>query len=301
MTITRKDLVEAVSAELLAGKDPPEKLLEIAEAIADRLRLETSPRKNAPSRSDPESPSPESSPEFYDLRLEQDYRYPYGVDKVRRGRSAAGFTLPNSVLKRPPHSITGVVLHQMAVEYGVSPQQVAASAGDAKLALARRALEVACHAVAFRAGFYVVAHELVDYVYHGNGFNGFSLGLEVDGRYAGLEDDPTTVAREDLRSTWKGPPTKLVEQTVEAARAALRYLVEEGRRQGMPIEFLWAHRQSSGTRRSDPGQALWKALAPWAVAELHLKVELDRTFTGSKTGPGRAIPFLWDAAGTAPY
>src|SRR5690606_7769198 len=153
---------------------------------------------------------PEPAPRLYDLRREQRADAP----KTRR---RAGRTV-----LRDPATVTGVVLHQTAVEYGVAAYQVRAARGDADLALARRALQIGAHVTACRAGLFAAAYPLCAYVHHAHGLNESTLGLEVDGRYPGLEDDPATVAREDLASTWRGEPTELTERTVETARAALR-------------------------------------------------------------------------------
>ncbi len=221
-------------------------------------------------------------PRFYDLRDEQDFDYPHGKRKVRvRG---------GKVAHRRPEDVTGIVLHQTAVAFGVSPRQVEASHGDERLALARRGLDVACHAIAFRRGLYVATHPLTTWVNHGNAYNGSTLGLEVDGRYPGLESQPG-------RTTWGGDPTTLTEQTIETARAALRWLVDTGRAEGMPIEWIYAHRQSSANRRSDPGEGLWREVVlNFAVPELGLK-----TKPGEYVGDGRPVPREWDPRGSVSY
>ncbi len=279
--MTRDQLEAAIVAELEERPKPPAELrdrLSFAAAVADRLRLATK-----------EAAGEVAGPVFYDLRREQDYRYPGGKPKARiRG---------GQVVRRSPRDVDGIVLHQTAVEYGLTQRQVDAAGGDKRLALARRGLDVACHAIAFRSGVYAATHPLEVHVNHGNGLNPRSLGLEVDGRYAGLEDDPATAAREDLKTTWGGSPTALSELTVETARAALRWLVEAGRAAGMPISKIWAHRQSSATRRSDPGEALWRAVVlDYAVPVLGLVTEPELV-----VGDGRAIPRAWDPAGRAGY
>lgn len=198
---------------------------------------------------------------------------------------------------RDPAIVTGVCLHQTAVEYGVSAAQLRAAGGDRRLALARRALNVACHAMAFRDGFFVAAAPLRWHVNHGNGLNATTLGLEIDGRYPGRPDDPrTTPRREDLESTWGGEPSEITPALIAAARSALRWLVETGRAEGMPIEWIWAHRQSSATRRGDPGWELWGEVGEWGAAELGLRVDYART-----VGSGRPIPVEWSPRGVGSY
>ena len=277
MSLDRDRVADAIRAELLERE-----ILELADAqevaedVCDRLRLggklpEVSLPASAESR-------------LYDLRRQQ-------VRAHRKTRRRNGRTV-----KRDLWRITGIVLHQTAVEYGVSERQVRAARGDRDLALARRALAIGAHVTAFRSGFFVAAHPLENYVHHGHGLNGCTLGLEVDGRYPGLEDDPATVPREDLETTWGGPPTELTTTTIETARAALRWLVETARAEGMPIRDIYAHRQSKRSRKSDPGQALWREVALWGVHELGL-----RTRPRVISRDGRPVPVEWQADGVGGY
>lgn len=208
---------------------------------------------------------------------------------------------------RRPEDVDGIVLHQTAAPFGVADFQLRAAGGDRNLALARRANNVACHAMAFRPGFFVAATPLTWYVQHGNGFNARSLGLEVDGLYSGLRDDPdTTPVREDIQTTMgRREPTVITDATVAAARAALRWLVEAGRAEGMPIRYVWAHRQSSPSRRSDPGEAWWQLLVEeYAVPELGLEPQRSlaiRSTSKKAPGMGRPIPLEWSPLGTGRY
>jgi hypothetical protein len=135
------------------------------------------------------------------------------------------------------------------------------------------------------------------YMYHGNRLNGPTLGLEVSGLYSGLLDDPMTAPREDLRTTWKGEPMEITPEIVAAGRAALRWMVEEGRRAGMPIQNVYAHRQSHGGKPGDPGEGLWRALVvEYAVPVLGLKPDY-----GFTVDEGRPIPKAWDEHGVGVY
>jgi hypothetical protein len=229
---------------------------------------------------------------FYDLRSEQDFKYPGRKRKVRIRDGVP--------VRRRPERVTGIVVHQTAVVYGVGPALLKAAGGDADVALAMRGLETACHAIAFRRGIFVATHDLDVHVNQANGFNATTLGLEVEGRYPGLVDDPSTTAREDLKTTWGGKPTPLDESTVSTARTALKWLVDEGRSLGMPIRFIYAHRQASPTRRSCPGEGLWRALVPWAEEHLGLESR-PRLVLRRPSGPGRPIPKAWDANGFGRY
>lgn len=197
----------------------------------------------------------------------------------KKHKMAAG-----KVVKRDPKRITGITLHQCAVFFGV-----AKNAKDRHAALHERGLGIGCHVWAvdgqgagLECGHVVVCNPLDWWVYHGNGLNEFSLGLEVDGLYPGL-----------VSQTGKRPTDRII----ETSRLALRWMVEEGRRLGMPIEHIWAHRQASDTRRADPGEALWRALVvDYAVPVLGL-----RTHPADVLGKGAPIPAAWDPEGVGAY
>lgn len=228
-----------------------------------------------------------------------------------RARRVASSPKVRMVRGRPfvrlPQAVDGIVLHQTAAPFGVADYQLRAAGGDRNLALATRATGVACHAMAFRSGFFTAATPLTWHVNHGNGFNSRSLGLEVDGLYSGLRDDPeTTPRREDIETTMgRREPTVITDATIAAARAALRWLVEAGRAEGMPIRYIWAHRQSSPSRRSDPGEAWWQLLAEeYAIPVLGLEAQRSlaiRSTSKKAPGMGRPIPVEWSPLGSGRY
>lgn len=216
---------------------------------------------------------------IYDLRDQQRRAAP-------RTRIIGGRTV-----QRPASQIDTIVLHQTAVKFGAGRAALRLTGGDREAALARRALRVAAHAVAFRSGIVALGHPLRSYVHGAGPVNNRSLHLEVEGLYSGLLDDPTTAPREDILTTWRRrKPDALDARTIRAAQCALWRLVSEGRRAGMPLRRIIAHRQTSPTRRSDPGEALWREIVlRFAVPCLGLKTEPQRTW-----GRGRPIPVNWD-------
>ena len=231
-----------------------------------------------PPAPDPITPPAESVVEVIDLRGEQ-------TDPAPKSKVVSG-----STVQRAPHTVTGIVLHQTGCTYGVSSQQVAAAGGDRALALHRRALNVACHAMAFRDGCVVLTNPVESYIYHGNGFNRYTLGAEIAGIYPGMVNDPQG-------TTWGGEPTELTPETIAAAREAVRQLLEMGRDVGMPITHIFTHRQSSDTRRSDCGEGLWRAVVTdYAVPVLGLKTEPSLV-----VGSGSPVPVEWDTYGSGHY
>jgi hypothetical protein len=193
------------------------------------------------------------------------------------------------VAVRSPSTVTGIMLHQTDVWYSVFDSQVAAAGGDKHLALHKRSLNVACHLIAFDGkgaqldcGHAVWPNPLAWYVYQANTANDCSLGIECEGQYPGLVTTGCVM-----------PSSRLI----QAARDAVKFAVEEGRRLGMPVEYIWAHRQSNAQRRSDPGQALWQEVVlGYAVPVLKLKTQPSRTW-----GDGLPIPIEWDTAGVGHY
>lgn len=192
-------------------------------------------------------------------------------------------------VQRDPSTITGVVIHQTAVCYGVPEHLLNRYHGDRGMALAHRALAIPAHAVAFRSGVIAIPHRLESYTYHANKLNASTLGLEIEGVYPGLSDDPDTPRREDLDTLWgdddrRTPLDMLTTVTIDRA---LCLLVNNARDAGMPLKYIYAHRQSSASRRADPGQEIWEAIADTARV-LWLEPRPDYT-----VGDGKPIPDAW--------
>ncbi len=225
-----------------------------------------------------EVPPQEFSAELFDFRDE-----PFGFRKAHKFKCIGG-----RPVVRDTSAVKGITIHQTAVKFSVADYQVKEAGGDRKLALARRSLGVACHVMAFHDGFLAWPNRLDWYVWHGNGWNATELGIEIDGNYPGLIGG----------ETWNGkPPTEATPASIGAARAGIELLVREGRKIGMPIRYIHAHRQSSASRRSDPGEELWnKVVLDYAVPVLGLVTEPERAI-----GDGRPVPLEWDPAGKGSY
>lgn len=219
----------------------------------------------------------EQHPTLFPSRKKQDGTI-ISTSKVARGKT----------LVRDPRTITGVVIHQTACVFG--------PANDRQKAY-RRALGIPAHVVGFRDGTFVVPADPLWYLYTSNGFNSFTYGVELEGQYPGLLDDPKTPKREDEATTWGGTATPLDDRAIETFRASVKWIVEEGRRLGSPLKHVYAHRQSNGQKPSDPGAAIWKhVVLEYAVPVLGLEPENARTIED-----GRAIPQGWDSRSSARY
>ena len=213
---------------------------------------------------------------FLDLRAEQVDPFPAkgtpAKPQSRHGRDG-------KTQRRRAIDITGIVVHQTACVFGPSADREKAY---------RRALGIPAHAVAFRDGVVALPAPLDWYLYHGNELNGRTLGLEIEGIYPGRPNGPV----------WgKNPPTPLDALAVETACAALARLVEEGRALGMPLEWVYAHRQSNGQKPSDPGFEIWRdVVLGYAVPKLGLKTRVREI-----VGDGKPIPTVWDPDAFASY
>lgn len=178
------------------------------------------------------------------------------------------------VTDRKWSEVTGVCLHQTACILGENPS---------------RWDSVGAHIGITRSGKIIWLHDFDREVAHANGFNSQTVGIEVDGLFAGIEGDPKTV--------WDNPGTAIREVAqsptdaqLESLKIAVRWIAAEvAAKSGVPMKALVAHRQSSDTRRNDPGSAVW------AVAlELMKELKLSDGGPKFKIGDGLPIPEAWD-------
>ncbi len=178
---------------------------------------------------------------------------------------------------RPWTTVTGITLHQTACVLGERPS---------------RWNTVGAHYGVTRSGQVMWLHDPDRIVIHGNGWNTRCVGIEIDGLYAGVDGDPKTV--------WNDPSTPQREQgqvlTMEAQLATcelIRWITSEVAKHGGEVTKLVAHRQSSKSRRDDPGSAIWRGIALPMSAELGL----DDGGDGFEIG-GYPIPVEWDPTRT---
>ncbi len=173
---------------------------------------------------------------------------------------------------------TGIVLHQTACIFG---------------AQTKRWLKVPAHLGITQRGEILHLNALDWAVPHAHGLNGSTVGIEIEGRFPGIEGD--------LETLWNHPensPTELTDAQVEATLEAIRWvskMVEQGNGR---LRFLWAHRQSCDAsrgqspygRRSDPGGEIWRRIAIPIKQELGLLYGAE----GGVIGSGLPLPREWD-------
>lgn len=176
--------------------------------------------------------------------------------------------------RRPWSKVTGICLHQTACMLGERDE---------------RWDSVGAHLGITRSGKVIWLHDFDSVVAHGNGWNAQTVGIEIDGLYAGIEGDVSTV--------WDNPDTPsreqgmvLTSEAADAARQTIRWICRRVHAHGGRVRALVAHRQSSGTRRNDPGSAIWQAVA----LPMHAELGLSDGGIGFHLDDGRAIPEAWD-------
>lgn len=176
------------------------------------------------------------------------------------------------IRRRSWKEVTGITLHQTACLMGEKPT---------------RWQNCGAHLGITRAGKTLWIHDFDLAVIHGNGFNGSTVGIEMDGHYAGIKDDMKTYWRPKDSDRLPLHPTN---DLIESAKQAIRWIVNEVEIHGGKVKYLVAHRQSSKTRQSDPGSELWQAVA----LPMHKELKLTDGGKDYKMGTGRPIPEVWD-------
>ncbi|MBU1483168.1 MAG: peptidoglycan-binding protein [Gammaproteobacteria bacterium] len=200
--------------------------------------------------------------------------------------------------------ITGITLHQTSTCY-YQPGQ-----GAAKLERAiRRVSDIGVHMVGMREGTLVLSNPLNARMPQAQEvFNHTDVGIEIDGWFAGVEGDMKTCRH--ITKYGRTPMAESREQT-ESVLDGIRYIRAAIEAHGGKLKHIHAHRQTSATRRADPGELLWKTIAIPAMEEHNLTDGGDDFFIPHKDhrrgilwstrGPGRPIPSEWDPRRTSRY
>jgi hypothetical protein len=175
-----------------------------------------------------------------------------GVRYKQSAGSLAG-VVKRTFRKMKPGAVRGITLHQ----WGVS------SVGKG----AHR--KVTAHLSVGHDGTVYYVHPFSTWLAASHGFNNDTISIEVAGLY--------------------GKNSVVPQATIDGARAAVRFAVAEANRQGIAIDRIYAHRQSSKGRAADPGPDLWRRVA--------VPSGLQR-FPEQTRGSGKTLPASWDP-GTA--
>ena len=164
--------------------------------------------------------------------------------------------------------ITAAVLHQTSCHLGTKPE---------------RWYTLGAHFGLPPDGNIFYINKLNVVMWHANWFNKFSVGIEIDGNFQGLE------GRDNTRWTPGGRKSSLTSAQIVAAKETIIWICKEVEKHGGRITDILAHRQTSKNRVNDPGSAIWKEIGLWAQKELGLNNEPLYT-----KGSGLTIPEEWD-------
>lgn len=211
-------------------------------------------------------------------------------EQLPGGPPKACLTKKGLIVKRRIEDVDTLLLHQTGCNFGVSPSQIRAAGGDPELAQFMRAKDVHAHATAFDEGAFVIAFDLLDHVWHGNGANPYSIGLEGEGLFNG-EPGGKTNGNPSKRRT---EPTGLL---IDTYRALCTVVVEEIARRGGAIRFYEPHRLHAKSRRSDPG---WMVYREVGIEHCEKKLGLQPRPL-HVTRDGLPVPSSWDPRCSAKY
>jgi hypothetical protein len=228
-----------------------------------------------------------------------DFRMLARAEPFKRGRAVG---------TRPWSQIAGLTWHQTA-------------SGDLDESH-RLLLAIPAHILLHRSGRWSLLHPLTAYVQHGHALNGGTIGIEVDARAAGVENDEDTFWRSPREihgyheactvdgKAWKvaigrtpkhpgrwHPPQTYDELVAEATPAQVAAIADimmwccnEVALNGGHVSGNWAHRQGHSSRTTDPGSKIWQAVE--AAERAHRELGLvDRR--DMKLGSGKPIPREW--------
>lgn len=187
---------------------------------------------------------------------------------IDRRKFAAQIHAGYKTRSRSLSKVTGVCLHQTACNMGTRPERYDGTGSH----------------VVVTAGKAIWLHDWTHRVVAANGWNDATVSIEINGLFAGVEGDPRTVW-DDPSTARRETAMALSDESVAVTLDVLRWM----KRTIPGLRVIVAHRQASGDRRNDPGEAPWKRIAIPARAELGL-VTPD-AFT---LGDGLPIPEAWD-------
>lgn len=170
--------------------------------------------------------------------------------------------------------VTAIVLHQTATQLGETPA---------------RWRTVPIHFGITRSGKIIQLYDLTEICNHAGPFNRWTVGIEVDGWFAGVEGRPDTLWQPRPPAA-KRSPMNLPAAQADAARSCVKRIIDTVAANGGSITHIHPHRQSSSDRPSDPGSLIWQTVGVWAQQTFNLS-DGGKNY---KIDTGRTIPEAWD-------
>lgn len=206
--------------------------------------------------------------------------------------------------------ITGITLHQTATCF--LDDSDFHDMGKVSRAVERVA-GLAIHHAILRNGFSVWSHHYEAEVAQAQRvYNASDVGIEIDGWFSGVEGDDRSFWRPEHSPDRE--PMVLTDKQARSCLDTIDFIVSEVARHGGEIKYIHAHRQTASSRRSDPGEQIWKRVALPAMAKHNLsdggdgyyiphrseRPKWDRN-AWSDDAPGWPIPKQWDPRRTYDY
>ena len=193
--------------------------------------------------------------------------------------------------RRPWSVINQVTLHQTACRLGER---------------AERWKNVNVHFGVTRGGKIIYIEDIPHRQSQAQNFNSNGIGIEFDGWFAGVQGDIRTFWKPSSRTRDGRPrhvseerktPMEASQAQIDAGRKLIDFIFNEIKSNGGQLKFVQAHRQTSNSRRSCPGQIIWSGVGVWAQTAYDLS-DGGNTFAVNN---GRPIPKEWDPKRTASY
>jgi len=169
----------------------------------------------------------------------------------------------------------GVVMHRTSVRMGERPE---------------RYYSMNAHIAVTLQGRIFLIHPWGTHIWHGHRPSIWTIGIEFDGNPEGWPPEPGKKSY-----YWKpgGGPDPITDAQVKAGDVLLRLLLDEFQAHDRAFRYIYAHRQSSNMRETDPGWEAWRKIAiPWMERTGATPGDIGRQ--GTTFGSGYHIPQSWD-------
>jgi hypothetical protein len=177
-----------------------------------------------------------------------------------------------SRFKRDWQSIKGVTVHRTACIFGEDVE---------------RWKGLDAHIGVTLGGQVFILQPLTLGIWHGNGLSPFTIGIEFEGNPAGF------IKANGQPYYWPqgGGPHPCTPAMEYSGVELFDFLLNEFQENGAAWEGVWAHRQSSKSRESDPGVEVWQKIAmSWRE-----KLGCPASQLEQHWGDGQPIPREWDS------
>ena len=161
------------------------------------------------------------------------------------------------------------------------------------------------HFIIARSGKVYMANHPQLMIWHGHGLSQHSIGIEIDGNFAGLMNDPTHGGKPYFWTGGKSSaPSIPTNAQLDALDTLVRELADMLKKNGTSLKYIYAHRQSAASRESDAGQIVWQHAVLKLQSELGLQKTTETfTYTSGERGEGggNPIPKEWDPAAKSSF